>query len=240
MEFDEDKIVDMTNFTLEGQTITTDNEYLYVGARYDWYKSKIIKYSLSTLSNTPVKEVFLTSLYYGIHAIQYRNGYLFATGASPPWVLKINANTLSVEQEANIDGRTPSDDFALTKDYLFVGLETKYDQEKSGVIYRISTNDISKMYPINTGIKGGEDKGSGKCFAVQYCIGYVWALFSSSPGTLTRIDPVSLDFQNYQLEHNSPNEISTDGRRLFITFWDQNPGRIQAIDPLYLNGREIN
>jgi hypothetical protein len=240
MEFDENKIVDMTNFTYSGQTITTDNEFLYVGARYDWYKSKIIKYSLSTLSSTPVREITLAPLYYSIHAIQYRDGYLYATGtATPPWVLKINANTLSTEQEVNLDGGTPTDDFAMTKDYLYVGLETKYDHDKSGVIYRISTNDISKIYPINTGIKGGVEQGSGKCFAVQYCLGYVWALFNSSPGTLTRIDPVSLDFKNFQLEHNSPNEISTDGRRLFITFWGQDPGRVQAFDPIYLNGREI-
>ncbi|MBD3343680.1 MAG: hypothetical protein GF401_01305, partial [Chitinivibrionales bacterium] len=239
MEYNEDKIVDTKNYTSGGQTITTDNEYLYVGARYTQTDSKIIKYSLSTFSNTPSAEITLVPAFGRIHAMQYQDGFLWATGtATPPWILKVNTTDLSIDQEAFIDGIKPTDDFAYTGSYVFVGLETDYTHEKSGVIYRISTADIAQMYPIYTGKKGGVNEGIGHCYGVQYYGGYVWAVFATSPGTLTKIDPVSLEYTNYRLEYNIPNEIAWDGRRLCITYWDQDPGIIQAFALQYLEGRE--
>jgi hypothetical protein len=56
---------------------------------------------------------------------------------------------------------------------------------------------------------------------------------------LTKINPNSLKYTNYELDFNYPNEILSDGKRLLITYWESDPAIIQAFDHSYLNGREI-
>jgi hypothetical protein len=111
-------------------------------------------------------------------------------------------------------------------------------QEETGLDLRnggVDKNDLHNVFPISTGPKSGD----GLCYAVAFDGTWIWAAFATSPGTITRIDPNSLTYQNYALEFSTPNEIVFDGKRLLVTYWGQNPGRIQAFDPQYLNGREI-
>jgi len=247
MEHMDDKIVDPNEepspYNESGQSITTDNDYLYVITCSGAGSTNIIKYSLGDYSMA--KTVTLPSQYTYGHAIRYANGALFATGAAtPPWVVKLKTSDLSFEGgQVFSEGKIATDEFAFSDRYMFIGLETTIHDQLSGAIFRIDTSDVTHPpYIIETGAKGDVNSTgdyNGQCYAVQENDNYIWALFATLPGILTRIDPVSLSVQNYQLEHNIPNEISWDGKRLFITFWGQDPGRVQAFEPSYLNGREI-
>jgi len=247
MEHMDDKIVDPNEepspYNESGQSITTDNDYLYVITCNGAGSTNIIKYTLGDYSL--VKTVTLPSQYTYGHAIRYANGALFATGAAtPPWVVKLKASDLSFEGgQVFSEGKIATDEFAFSGRYIFIGFETTIHDQLSGAIFRIDTSDVTlPPYIIETGAKGDVNSTgdyNGQCYAVQENDNYIWALFATLPGILTRIDPVSLSVQNYQLEHNIPNEIVWDGKRLFITFWGQDPGRVQAFEPSYLNGREI-
>jgi hypothetical protein len=198
----------------------------------------ILKYSLSTFSSTPVDTLLLDTAYSFGHAMRCKDGIIYVTGStSPPWIASIRASDLAgIQFKKFPGGKSATDDFGLSKDYAFVGVESDFSDSYSGAIFRVSLSDVTQIFTLKTGAKLG---GSGECFGVQEAWEYIWAVFKTSPGTITRIDPVSMQFKNYRLEYNIPNEIVTDGKRLFITYWDQNPGVIQAFDPSYLEGREI-
>jgi hypothetical protein len=242
-----DKIVDTLHQTSGGfgQTLATDGDFLYTTSFISdsvFGQTLLLKYSLSTFSSTPVDTLLLDQSCRNGHAMSCANGVLYVTGVtSPAWIAKINTSDMSLLQKQDFQqgANSATDDFAITANHIFVGTETKYSEPYSGVICRVNQNDLSQIYPISTGVKGGETQGEGYCFAVTYDGTYIWAAFGSKPGTLTRIDPVSLQFKNYRLDYNTPNEIVSDGKRLLITYWEQNPGVVQSFDLKYLEGREI-
>jgi hypothetical protein len=192
------------------------------------------------MSSVPVDSLLLDSTCSNGHSMRYKDGMLYITGATtPPWIAKVRASDMSFIQNKDMPGGDIfTDDFAMTGSYVFAGLESDYHSSYSGTIFRISQNDITQIYGIATGTKGGSGL-TGSCYGVQEAMGYIWAIFNTTPGILTRIDPVSLQFKNYRLDYNSPNEIISDGKRLFITYWNLTPGVVQAFDPSYLIGREL-
>jgi hypothetical protein len=248
MAYTEEKIKDTkhgaTSFGHGGnQSITSDGSYLYV-LNCMWDTTKIYKYSLTSFSSVPVDIAVMDTGYTYGHSIEYSetDGMLYATNCtSSPWAAKVNPASMKIVQESHYDGATFTDDFGLNQDYLFAGMEAYYNSPYSGVVFRISRNNLTQMVPVNTGSKGNSTNFDGQCYGVRYYGNYIWAVFASSPGTLTRIDPVSLEYKNYRLDYNTPNEIIWDGKRLLITYWGQDPGKIQAFDPsVYLTkDREI-
>jgi hypothetical protein len=246
MEFNEDAIVDSLHgtsplfLTSGGQSICNDDDFLYVvTCRID--TSRILKYSLTTMSSTPVAVLNFPQGNQLAHAIRYENGYLYVSnGSGSPWVARVNASSLEIDEIQGYDGTAFTDDFTIHGNYLFLGIEADYTNNRSGQILRVDKNDLTSFYHFSTGIKGGPDSGNGFNYSVQEFGGNIWTTFATSPGIITRINPVSLEYQNYSLPYNFPNEIIPDGsRRILITYWDQDPGKIQAFDPVYLIGREI-
>jgi hypothetical protein len=211
---------------------------LYATSFRDEGISEICKYSLTTFSSVPVATALLDTPLINAHAMRYENGFLYVTSATfPPWAAKIRTSDMMVMQSCTnkMNGVFATDDFGITDKYMFVGTESKASEPANGTIYRISKTDLTSVFPIATGTKSG----TGECYGVTYDGKWVWAIFNTNPGTITRIDPVSLQFTNYKLDYSSPNEIVSDGKRLFITYWAQDPGVIQAFDPSYLEGKEI-
>jgi hypothetical protein len=168
------------------------------------------------------------------YAMQVHDGILHMTGASnPAWVAKIRTADLTVLQTNILHGADgATDDFALTDRYLFIGTEY-FDESFKSILYRVDIKNLSNIFEISTDVTGGP------CYAVANAGQYVWAAFATSPGTLVRIDPASSEIRKYRLDYNLPNEIISDGKRLLVTYWAQDPGRIQSFIPEYLNGREI-
>jgi hypothetical protein len=195
------------------------------------------------MSSTPIASLNLDSAYISGHSIQISDGILYVTGVSvPPWIAKIRASDMRLIQIIDsIDVSAGyTDDFAVTDNYMFLGPECNHMSPHSGVIHRVSLNDISNIYPIHTGMKKGTNPiGSGLCYGVYFDGTFVWAVFASTPGILTKINPNSLKYTNYELDFDYPNEILSDGKRLLVTYWESDPAIIQAFDPSYLNGREI-
>lgn len=245
MEYNEDAIVDTVHGasplyeTLGGQSMCNDGEFLYVvTARAD--TCRILKYSLLTMSSVPVAvRNFPSENVYG-HSIVYENEKLYVTnGYGTPWVARVNATSLQIEDIISFSGKAFTDDMAIYGNYLFLGIEADYAYEQSGQLLRVDKTDLSSYYYFDTGSKGSATNGSGYNYGVQVFNGTIWTIFATEPGTITRINPSSLEYQNYSLPYDTPNEIISDGKRLLITYWDQNPGRVQAFDPSYLIGHEI-
>jgi hypothetical protein len=234
--YDEDKIVDTIHHTAggSGNTMATDGSYLYATAYLNGGITQVCKYSLATFSGTPVATLQMDSACVNGHAMKVLDGILYMTGASnPPWVAKVRTSDLAVVQINHLRGGVyATDDFAMTDRYMFLGTESSNDAF-AGTVYRVDAQNLSNVFEINTGVSGGS------CFAVANAVQYVWVVFATSPGTLVRIDPSSSEFKKYRLDYDMPNEIISDGKRILITYWNQDPGRIQAFDPQYLNGREI-
>jgi hypothetical protein len=245
MTYNENAIVDTLHaaspvFETEGgQSICNDGSFLYVvTARAD--TSRVLKYSLSTMSSIPVAVLNFPTENVFAHAIRYENGKLYVTnGYGTPWVARINASTLQIEELHSFLGMAFTDDFAISGNYLFLGIEADYSQQQSGKILRLDKSNFDAYYYFDTGKKGSATAGDGYCFAVQEFDGSIWASFATNPGIITRINPVSLEYQHYSLPYNSPNEILYDGRRLLITYWNQDPGVVQVFHPSWLNAHEI-
>lgn len=244
LEYDEDAIIDSLYGTMPsnsqgGQSLCNDGKFLYVStARTD--TSRILKYSLSTMASQPVAVLIIPPEYTYAHSICHENGKLYvANGYGAPWAARINASTLQIDEIQRFPGVGFTDDMAIYGNYLFLGIEAENTHEQSGKILRIDKNNFDSYYYFDTGTKGGSDNGSGYNYGVQEFDGIIWAIFATNPGTITIINPASLEYQNYSLPYNTPNEIVSDGKRFLITYWDQDPGKIQAFDPVYLIGREI-
>jgi VCBS repeat-containing protein len=218
---------------LGGHSMCADENNLYVlTCQFD--TSKILKYSLSSMSSTPIAVCNIPPEYKYAHAIQYQEGTLYVSnGGYTPWIARVDAATLLISQIRSLKGSGFTDDFAINANYLFFGIEAGSHSDQSGQILRVDKNNLDLFYYFSTGAKGSDTTGYGACFGVQSFDGTIWAIFDTWPGTITKIDPVSLSFTNYALEKNDPNEIVYDGRRILVTYWDQNPGVVQAIAPEY-------
>jgi hypothetical protein len=238
MAYSEEAISDTRQGTepvgvIGGQSMCTDDSYLYVlTCRPD--TSRIIKYSLTSMSSIPVATCNIPPEYKFGHAIQYQERTLYVSnGGNTPWIARVDAATLQIAQIKALPGSAFTDDFAINGNYLFFGIEAGSHSDQSGKILRVDKNNLDLYYYFSTGTKGSDSTGYGACFGVQSFDGTIWAIFDTWPGTITKIDPVSLSFTNYALDKNDPNEIAYDGRRILITYWDQNPGVVQAIAPEY-------
>lgn len=239
MSYNEDAIVDTVHGasplfeTNGGQSMTNDGEHLYVvTARAD--TSRILKYSLSTMSGIPVAVCNFPVENKFAHAVRYENGKLYVSnGNGLPWIARVNAVTLHIEEIHSYPGMAFTDDFAVYGNYLFLGMEADHSHEQSGRLLRVDKNDFNSFHYFDTGKKGGNGTGDGYTYSIQEFGDLIWTVFATNPGIVCRIDPVSLEYDNYSLSYNVPNEIASDGRRLLITYWGQNPGIVQAIAPEY-------
>jgi hypothetical protein len=237
LAYQHDKIVDTLHSTNGGvgHTMAADDDFLYVTVFPSYGITQIVKYSLLTFSTVPVDTITLPGPYYHGHAIRcVNNDVVVMGGNNPMWIVKIKASDMTFLQGYDLPAENHvTDEFAVNGNYYFAGTEAKPSESTAGYIYRISSSNVSQVFSLQTGIT------IGQCYGVQEALGYVWSIFSTTPGTLVRIDPVAMEFKKYRLDYNIPNEIVSDGKRLLITYWSQNPGRIQAFDPQYLNDREI-
>ncbi len=214
-----DVIADATEISGSSPGITTDGTSLYIITYRN--PSKIIKYSLADFTKTSSLTINdgAENKSNG-HSLQYDGTNLYATGiSSPAWAAKIDPSDLS-HTVANFQAgdNIATDDFAIVGDYLYVGLETT-----NGIIVRVKKSDLS-LERIDTG-------QSVANYAVYYDNEYIWAAYASSPGTLVRINPSTLEVSSYTFDtgENVLNEIVSDGQKLFVTCW-LNPAKVMSFN----------
>ena len=151
------------------------------------------------------------------HSIESDTSKVYATGQGvPAWVASAPLD-LSAHAVATVGADTGlGDDTALVGDYVWCAVESPSD----GDVVRILKSNLATQYRFNLG-------HSDPHYGVFYDGRDVWALAASSPGTLYRINPDTFDVSLVTLAsgENNPNEIATDGQRLFITCW-QSPAKL--------------
>jgi len=142
-----------------------------------------------------------------MHAIRYDGTYLYVTARSgTKKVYKIDPATLTVVVSATLTNSTTTDDFAIAGDYLWIA------NESNTTLAKVKKADLSETI-ITTGITA---TGS---FGTFFYGSYIWACFNSHPqGTILRLNPETNEQYKFLLDtlFDQPNEIVTDGSRLFI------------------------
>lgn len=187
--------------------LATDETYLYVLSNLT-SSAKILQYNMSTwaLSNSA------STTYQKGHALVYDGTYLYATGmpTGQGWVSRFDTSTLAeTAQLMDADDDYPTDDLIEIGDYLWAGLE-----DGEGHILKIKKSDLTSQEQVSIA------SGFGT-YSMCYDGEYLWTATTGSPGTVYRIDPNTHEIYSFALEtgENIPNEIITDGQRLFITCW---------------------
>lgn len=184
-------------------SLATDGEYLYALRS----NGNILKINLFDFSYT--NALTLSSAVFP-QCLRYDGTHLFATDVNTGRVWKIRPSDMTELATSDvITSGGITDDIALVGDNLWVGAENT-----EGNIYVIKKSDLSLSTTIATGV-------TAVCYATFFDGKYVWALFNTSPGTLVRIDPETNVIYKTLLAtgENAPNEMATDGQRLFVSLY---------------------
>lgn len=200
------------DFATTSTSVASDGTYLYVvpgGTSPDGY---ILRYSLANWTNTTLT---MTNVALP-HAIRFDGSALFVTtNDSPAQVARVTTSPFALAQRQPFftGDNIATDDFAETGNHLYVGCETN-----NGHIFRIAKNTLT-IEKISTGVYAN-------IYSLFFDGRYVWAAYATAPGTLVRLDPVSLEVRRLTLSGlNVPNELASDGQRLFGTCW-QSPAQV--------------
>jgi hypothetical protein len=204
-----DVVADGTRSTAAWGSICCDGSYLYMVN----YSTSIYKISLSDFSVTT------GTLAHGLgHCIRYDGTYLYATSVASPGVIhKILPSDLSIVAHAHFANGddTPTDDLAFAGDYIWVGLEVA----TNSYVLKIKKSDLS-IQRVDTGTVG-------VVYSMFFDGKYVWVCHATTK-KISRIDPVTHEIFSYTPTNDYPNEIISDGQRLFI-FYYQSPSLIERL-----------
>ncbi len=181
-------------------SITNDGSYLYAISFTS--PTVVYKYDISTYSL--VASSTLTGLATG-HNIKFDGTNLYATGSTTgAWVAKINPSTLAFTS-ASMFCSTATDDMALLGDYLYIGCEDQLYFEK------ITKSTLAhNEYYVN-------DYSYGMYFDGKYLYN-----MGRQNKEIYRIDPTTMivDTITLPITTTQPNELVSDGQRLFFTTWN--------------------
>jgi hypothetical protein len=128
-----------------------------------------------------------------------------------------------------------SDDIVIVGEYLYLGVEAFSGEADAGQVWVVKKSDLTQIIKLDTGKK---DHIWGLCYDLEnkmvYALGSGLSQttrFTASQVTgtaqLIRIDPVTLEMEITTLpaEEVYPNELLSDGKRLFI-FYFASPAKL--------------
>lgn len=213
-------VTDVINTAAENSgnngAMCSDGTHLYIVTYTS--PSKILKYQLSDFAL--VAQVTLTGRNSG-HAMVYDQDRLYAAGnVSPPWIAKINPTDLTFTDAVITSGFQSSDEMISAGDHIWFGGEQpsvlgllRIDKETLAVQELLWTEPLPVYSLFNDGR-------------------WVWVAHNATPGKLTRVDPQSGETWTHTFESgfNDPNEIASDGERLFITTYTS-PSKVKRLVP---------
>lgn len=208
-------VEDTTNIAGLSGAICSDGSSLFVIS----YRNpcQVIKYSLTDFSTTATTTITVAGLSQPTgHRISYDGQYLYATGYDnltpfTAFVARISPSDLTNTTQAfSSSEKRATDDMAMVGDNLWIGFEGDAGTS-SGVVAKVKKSDLSiTLVPIST---------TNSCFGMAFDGRYVWGCIAGTPGSLIRIEPTTNNVSTLTLDsgENTPNELLTDGARLFVT-----------------------
>ncbi len=208
--------------SIANESLCTDETYLYfpsVTLKSDFsIECRVYKYALSDWSL--IGYTVLTGGIIGAHCARFDGSKIYITSAA--YVVRINPNGsgLPIQEEIlTVSGAIFTDDMAITSTHLFLGNEVTTGTN----LLRVNKTALSTYETITTDIRQS-------CFAAYYDGEYIWAVFNTSPGTLIRLDPVGLSQCHYIFATgNGTNEVVSDGQRLYLTTFGDDPAKVIRI-----------
>jgi hypothetical protein len=213
-----DVISDTSNPSGTSGSICSDGTNLYILTATS--PAKVLKYRLSDFSLQGTAT--LTSRNTG-HAILYDGVNVYAVGQGTPcWIARITTSDMTFTDALFPTGVTTlTDDIASVGDYLFVAREAAAQQ-----LIRANKTDLTTEVMRVPGIP------SNSAFALHFDGTWIWVGLNSTPGTLVRVDPHSGQgaFHTLASGEDGANEILSDGKRLFVTFW-LSPAKVKRLVP---------
>ena len=184
--------------------ITNDDSYIYLLTFGVDGNSVLYKWSLDTYAE--VASTTLVGRNNG-HAIEYDNGYLYMTGSTDTWVASISTSLSSATlASSTLTGYSiATDDMAVIGDYIWISLEN------TDKMLRISKNNLASRQEVKN------ERG----YAMFYDGDYLYQGTSSTTpnGKINITDPRTLFGWEMPTGKGSPNEIYSDGTRIFYTDW---------------------
>lgn len=134
-------------------------------------------------------------------------------GVDQGWIAKIAPTNLPGYTVLDLDSKQIEPDAAFVGDYMYVGMN-----DSSGDLYRIYTPDMT-YDKIFLGVEE-------YCFSVFHDGRYIWTGYRTTPGSIVRFDPVTMEVLHFDLPtgENRPNEIVSDGQRLFVALFPASNG----------------
>jgi len=191
-------VIDSATYAVGAGSFDHDESYVYIAARTS---QKLLKYNMSTWALDDSVDIAASS-----HACQYADGYLYITHAgTPSSISKVDVSDLSVLNESFATGyNLATDDMADDGTKLWVGFETGAN---SGSVCIITKANLSKSY---LSLRSGSTT-----WAVQYDGSSIWVVFSD--GFLAKINPTTQEYQLYDTELGSANEIQFNGDVFLLT-----------------------
>lgn len=206
-----------------GPSIESDGTYLYTLSATG--NSTVNKYLLSNYTLQTQKNI--TGFGNG-HAMQYdfdTAGRLYLTGVNS-WVVKMNTSDLSYTNVSIPTIQAFTDDFTMAGDWIYLGAEFS-----ENVIVKMNKNNLSNYERIYI-------SAAANIWSLYFDGTWVWVATSASPqGTIIRVDPATSEIAYYDLGNgDTPNEIVTDGQRLFMTTFTT-PGKIFRLSNLNMEGQ---
>ncbi len=221
-------VVSDTSYNPEQTSLTADANWIYVLARVN---NRIYRYSLTTWAAGGFLDLPLSFP----HCARYDSvtDRIYVTTSdypdTSPLIVSINPNTFAIDQIGSFSlnpNTILTDDMAMTPDHIWCG------SERTGNVLKISKANLSDITVIYL------PTAPASVWSMYFDGTWIWVGTKGSPGTIIRIDPVTLDLTSYVFpdpSQGSPNEIwgnvPVEGQpatTLFFTFYNS-PGAASAM-----------
>lgn len=221
-------------------TACTDGTYLYILCAGS--VAEIQRYRISDWTKTG--NYTATGHYGRGHAMIYDGGFLYATsyqvssptGGNPAnnWILKLDVNTMLVVERNDVSfagvQTSFSDDICKVGNYLYIPIEK--NTINAGNVMVMNANDLTDYSYLTV----PEVAAGGLSFGIFYDGNFVYAIFNTTPGIITKINPLTntiVETKTLPTGENAPNELAFDNNgQCFIAYW-ANPAKVAKYSRLF-------
>jgi len=212
----------LTPYSGFGPQITCDSSYLYVTTSAGFSTDAIFKYNLSNFAYVSKinignsTEVLHSTVRDPYSKYIYTAEYSYGSSAD---LFKIDTETMLYDSSLSIPSPGLTDEFAITENHLFIGVE-----DSTRRIYKIDKNNLSSYSYITLSSE------VTPCYGLTYDGTWIWGTYATVPGKLLRMNPNDMSYIVYDLDSsiNNINGFINDNNRIFLTSWEH-PAKLSKL-----------